>query len=520
MVLLIAFSSGRWAGVSAQDPLTPQQRRGKQIYQQGASPSGKEILAYLGESSLEVPGNAMACANCHGLDGRGKPEGGITPSDLTWETLTKPYGVVHADGRKHPPYTERALELAIKRGTDPAGNKLQNFMPRYELSTEDLGDLIAYLRRLGKDRDPGISENKIVIGSVLPARGALGEMGQAIKAVNAAFFEELNNQGGVYNRHFDLKVVETGETPAETLANVERLLKDEQVFAMTGAFVAGSEKELLSLMGQQEVPSVGPFTLYPQTGSPLNRQVFYLLSGIEGQARALVDFAAKKPELKDSRILVLYPKTELNTGVVQAVKDQSRKARLSAPQSVEYLSGHFDAAATVKQYRTDERSVVFFLGSSDEAQNFMREAEKLSWFPALFLPSSGGGGGIFAAPTGFDGKVFLSFPTSPAAQNAEGIKEFQALAEKYKLPARHVAAQISAYSADKILVEALKRAGRDLSREKLIQALEGFYEYSTGLTPAISYSPNRRIGANGAYVVTINLKAKEFVPVSEWIEIN
>ena len=61
----------------------------------------------------------------------------------------------------------------------------------------------------GKDRDPGISENKIVIGTVLPANGPLAEMGQAIKAVTTAYFEELNSQGGIYNRRIELKVTST-----------------------------------------------------------------------------------------------------------------------------------------------------------------------------------------------------------------------------------------------------------------------------------------------------------------------
>src|SRR5882672_4421627 len=82
--------------VGAQDPSATAERRGKQIYVLGTSPSGKDIFAYLGEGSLEVPGSAMACANCHGLDGQGKPEGGVTPSNLSWEALTKPYGLAHA----------------------------------------------------------------------------------------------------------------------------------------------------------------------------------------------------------------------------------------------------------------------------------------------------------------------------------------------------------------------------------------------------------------------------------------
>ena len=94
------------------------------------------------------------------------------------------------------------------------------------------------------------------------------------------------------------------------------------------------------------------------------------------------------------------------------------------------------------------------------------------------------------------------------------------LGEKYKLPQKHLAAQVSAYSSAKILIEGLKRVGKDLSRERLVQALEGFYNYPTGLTPPITYGPNRRIGASGAYIVMVDLKEKKFVPVSGWVEVN
>ena len=133
--------------VAAQGGLSDQQKRGKQIYVRGTSSSGKEILAYVGESSLEVPGSAMPCANCHALDGLGKPEGGVNPSNLTWEALTKPYKVTESGGRERGPYGERALDLAIARGLDPAGHKLLNVMPRYQMSPQDMSDLVAYLKR-------------------------------------------------------------------------------------------------------------------------------------------------------------------------------------------------------------------------------------------------------------------------------------------------------------------------------------------------------------------------------------
>jgi len=520
LVVAIALSCGAWERACPQNQLALQESRGKQIYVHGTSPSGSEILAFFGPSSLEMPGSAMACASCHGLDALGKLEDGVNPSNLTWKALTKPYGVKHADGRQHPPYTERTLVLAVTRGIDPAGNKLLSVMPRYRMSSEDLADLIVYLKHVETDRDPGISDDRIVIGTAVPSKGALADMGQAVKAVTGAFFQELNSQGGIYSRRFELKFGETADKPLATRANIERLLKDERIFAMTGAFIAGSEKEILQLMAQQEVPLIGPLTLYPQTGFPLNRQVFYLLCGIDGQARALIEFAAKQPEFKNPEIVVVYPQSEINASVFDAIEDQSKKEGLSLPQAYPYVEGRFDAVETIKQLGRASRGVVFFLGNSEEALSLMREADKLGWFPSIFLPSASHATEMFVAPIGFNGKVFLSFPTSPTDQSAEGIAEFRALAEKYNLPTHHVAAQMLAYSAAKILVEALKSAGKDLSREKLIRALEGLYEYQTGITPAITFGPNRRIGAMGAYVVTIDLKEKQFLPASGWINLN
>ena len=48
----------------------------------------------------------------------------------------------------------------------------------------------------------------------------------------------------------------------------------------------------------------------------------------------------------------------------------------------------------------------------------------------------------------------------------------------------------------------------------IVQTREGLYAFRTGLTPAITYSPNRRIGALGAYMTTMNLEARRFVPLS------
>jgi len=522
-MLLLAFAvAPGFAGRNtlAQNPLTPQETRGKQIYTQGTSASGKEIFAYIGDSSLEVPGSTMACANCHASRGQGKPEGGIDPSNITWEALTKPYGVTHTSGRKHPSYTERGLELAITRGLDPAANKLLATMPRYQMTKEDLADLIGYIKRLGTDTDPGIADNRIVIGTAMPAKGPLLEMGQAVKEILVAAFAEVNAQGGIYDRQLELKFVETGENAAVTRANIDRFIKDEKVFAMTGVFLVGAEKEVTPLFAEQEVPLVGPLTLDPKTGTPLNRQVFYLTSGNAAQARAMISFLAKQPEAKGRTFAVVYPPTELNRNVLEAVKSEAQKVGLPSPTVAEYAAGTFDAVATVKQLSEKGTGAVLLLGSTADLTAFTTEADKANWFPYILLQSGGFDRSVFNAPAGFEGKLLFTLPTAPSDQKVDALTEYRLLTEKYKLQPKHQAAQLSAYAAAKLLIEALKRAGKDLTRERLIQVLEGFYEYQTGLTPPITWGPNRRIGAMGAYVVRVDIKGKQFVPASGWIGIN
>ena len=502
-----------------QTPLTPQESRGKEIYLQGASKSGKDILAYIGDSSLEVPGSSMACANCHGMAGQGKSEGGIDPSNITWEALTKPYGVTHASGRKHPAYTVRGLELAITRGLDPAGNKLQNAMPRYQMSKQDLADLLVYLKRLGSDLDPGISDTRILIGTTLPASGPLAEIGFVVKDVINAYFAEVNLQGGVYNRRLELKVNESGSTAAATRTNVEHLINDEHVFAMTSVFLAGSEKELVPVFAHSEVPLVGPMTLNPLPGTPVNRQIFYLLSGNGAQAGALISFLKQRGDLKDGGLAVIYHRGELNASVREGVLMQCERESLKPPTVYEYTDDQLDADEYVKVMRQKEPTAVFFIGSLPNSLAFMNAAAKVNWFPQILLQGGGVASGIFDAPPGFDGKIFFTAPNSPFEQTAGGLSEFKSFVEKYKLPQKNLGAQAAAYSSAKVLVEAMKRVGKELSREKLIQTLEGFYEFQTGLTPPLTYGPNRRVGAMGAYVVTVQLKEKQFKPVSGWVGI-
>jgi len=496
-------------------PLTPAERRGRAIYLRGEPTSKKPLTAMVGD--LEVPASTINCAGCHGRRGEGKTEGGVTAGNLTWTNLTKSYGHTHPNGRKHGAFNESSFTTAVVRGVDPAGNELAVAMPRYRMSIEDMNDLIAYIKRLEFDRDPGLSSESIDVGVPLPTNTALAGLGQAVRQVISAYFEDLNARGGIYNRKIKPHFTESSADMATSLRNLN---SQSQIFAFIGGVSAGADKEIAALARDEEIPFIGPATLLPQVEHPPNRYVFYLLPGVTEQAAALVNFADQQLGVKKQRAAVLFPTAELPSAAAEAAMVRAKEAGWTNIAKMPYSATAFDANKIAQQLKTEGTAAVFIFGGND-VDSFLRAAGALEWTPYVLslgaltsrdLPAN--------VPASFTKKVFLAFPTVPTDVTAEGLGEYRALAEKYKLPAQHTAAQLAALAAAKTFVEALKRAGADLSREQLVTALEGLYEYDTGLTPKLVFGPNRHVGAAGAYVITINSETKEFVSASGWVAAN
>jgi ABC-type branched-subunit amino acid transport system substrate-binding protein len=494
--------------------LSAEEKRGRAFYLRGESSSGQEVTAMVGE--IDVPGSTLTCAGCHGARGEGKTEGGVTAGSLTWSYLTKPYGHVDDGKRKHQAFSENSFIRAMTAGVDPAGNKLSVAMPKYQMPQQDMANLIAYLKRIELDTDPGVTETSIVVGTLLPEEGALTGLAQSMGDVLKAYFAEVNSRSGIYNRKIELRVMHGDAT--STVANMKHLIDDEHVFAIVSGLIAGADTSVAALSQEREVPFIGPSTLLPQRGLPLNRYVFYLLPGLKEQARTLVNFASKKTDPKKSRVGIICPDADFSRQIAASIEDQRKKLGGNPVAGIYYPHEGFNATQYVTELKRQGIDTVFLLGSGADAGALFKAAEAASWTPAIYLLGTLVGKDITEiVPVKMKDKVFLAFPTIPADVSAAGAAEYSALLEKYKLGAGHAAAQASAIAAAKILVHGLELAGKDLSRERLVTTLEGLYEFDTGLMPRITFGPNRRIGALGAYIVTIDPEKKLFPASAEWI---
>jgi len=533
LVALVIAALLASAANAAPGGLTAAEERGKGIYLSGESPSGGEVTALMGDARIEVPAVALPCASCHGRDGRGRPEGGVTPSDLTWEALTRPYTVTTKSGRERGPYTERLVERAIVLGLDSSGNELDSLMPHYRLSREDSNDLVAYLRKLGKDRDPGVADEELTVGVLLPPADATGlaATARAIRRVVDAYVARINDAGGVYNRSLRVRYLAMPAAPEERPAAVAELLDSEGIFALTSSFIAGADEALADLAEERGVPLVGPLTLHPDESFPLNRQVFYLDAGLPGRARALVEAAVQR-RLTDTAIerrleevdaagatdlvaAVVYPEDERMVAVADVAAEKAAEG-FAQVKRLAYPRGAFDAAEAVARLRSAGAEDVFLITPGPVEPALLDAAAAAGWNPRLHALGTLVEGDLFTPRPGFEGRLYLAFSSLPVDRTPPGLEHFrEALgADEIELGG----SEISAFTAIDLLVDGLERTGRDVTREGLIEALEVLRDHPTGLTPALSFGPNRRVGVRGAYVVTLDPARPESPTEVVWVE--
>mgnify|MGYP000396854296 CR=1 FL=1 len=177
--------------------------------------------------------------------GLGKGLSSIIPSSEVPEVGDEPAGAHLSDvpieavtpnpNQPRVHFDEESLARVIRTGVDPGENRLDQSMPMYQMPEGDMADLIAYMKRLETDFDPGLSDDRIQVGTLLPLQGSQGELGRAMAQAIHAHFQQLNEKGGIFGRKLELLAVPYGSSAGATLDNLRAAFENEGVFALVGA---------------------------------------------------------------------------------------------------------------------------------------------------------------------------------------------------------------------------------------------------------------------------------------------
>ncbi|PWB33996.1 branched-chain amino acid ABC transporter substrate-binding protein [Pseudomonas sp. SDI] len=478
--------------------LNAQELAGKRLYREGLSATGGEVTAWVGAADMQVPASVTPCAGCHGADGQGRPEGGVRPPALSWQRLALGQGERQVNGRRYPAYTEASLARAIEQGRDPAGQRLDPAMPRFSMALSDRCNLIAYLKRLEADRDPGLQAQTLRLGTLLPQAGELAEAAQVVAAVLDGSIQQINEQGGIHGRQVQLVTLDPGPDRASAEQALQRLLGEEQVFALVMPMAPALDETLAARLEQAQVPLVGALGQ-----AAYSRQIFEPLPGVREQLQSVAAYAETRLSVQQGPAQIVYSEAEQAATATALQADLRRRGWGEVPVL------RFDGQAP-------DTLALFYLGSAQAFEQVVEALQAAGRAPYLFAASSQVAGAVARLPEQWSRRVFLAYPFIPSDWSARGREALTALRAREGLDGRQALLQVGAWCSMLLLEEGLKRAGRDASRDKLVAALEGLHDVDTGLTPPLGFGPGRRRGLDGAHVVILELPGPMFYPVAPY----
>ncbi len=497
--------------------LSPAERRGKQIYLEGKGRGA--IMAFLRGAKIQAPGSAFPCINCHLGEGPGTREGGVQSADITFSTLSKEFPGVRPSGRTHPPYAEEGLRNAVLGGFDPGGNPLHEAHPRYEMTEADLADLVAYLKVLGRESVPGITDGEVRVGILLPERGPLAEAGNAVRGLLATYFEDVNGRGGLFRRRLTLVPVPFDPAQQGAAATaVKTPIESEDVFCFLGNLGIPPEDEAARLLSASQVPVLAPLLIAPEGGFGMDRGTFHIYASVRDQARVMVDFLAQEGKQQGQVLALLFASDPSGEAGAAGVREQAKRLSLPLATEISFAPGRLSAPDAVRRLEETSANTVLFFGPGGDALALLQEATRRNRHPMFLAPAPMVGGSLLAAPPSLTAAVYLASPVATPDPASRGMVEFSRLVGKAKVAGESRSFQLLAYAGAKLLEEGLRRAGRDVTRPRLVDALGSLREFPTGVTPPLTYTENRRAGAAGAAMFKLERDRNRLVPAAPWRE--
>lgn len=355
---------------------------------------------------------------------------------------------------------------------------------------------------------PGVSSTEITLGSSLALEGHASYLGIQTLRGALSYLRNVNALGGVHGRLIALEAIDDGYDPTRCLANTHQLVSSGNIFALFGFVGTPTTARVLPLIEDARIPLVGAFTGANALREPFNRYVFNIRASYYQETKAAVNLLVSN--LKYKRIAVFYQYDAYGFDGLMGTELALREVGLAPVARGSYVRGGVDIDEALQRIVGAQPDAVVLVGTYEPCAEFIKQADALGLDAAFFNLSFVGAEELARRlPDNIKGDVFVSQVVPPPA--APRVHELMGIAEDY---ARHLheyypedvpnAVGLEGYLNARILVEGLRRAGRNLTRESFMDALESMDVFPLGGDASIAFSPKDHQGLDMVYYTVLD----------------
>lgn len=360
---------------------------------------------------------------------------------------------------------------------------------------------VGILHRPVAAADPGIKDNEILIGQCAALTGPAQGLGTGMNSGLKAAFDEANAKGGIHGRQIRFVADDDGYEPDKCVDCTGKMIEDKGVFALAGYVGTPTGKVAAPMVQEDKIPLVGLFSGAMLLRDPVQRYVINIRASYDDETEALVEHLTKNRAFQ--KIAVFYQNDSFGFSGLSGVEKALARRKLALVAKGSFERNTLDVKGGLATVMAAAPDAVVIVGPYEPTAVFVRSAREAG-LRAQFATISFVGTESLIAELGAasEGMLISQVVPSPTDATLTLSRDYRSALEKSAPTASPTYVSFEGYVGGRVLVAALDLAGKDLSRERLIDTFHGMSKLDLG-GMVFSFSPSNHQGSNAVYVTTV-----------------
>ncbi len=356
----------------------------------------------------------------------------------------------------------------------------------------------------------GVTKDEIIIGTITDLSGVTAVQGVNNSDAVRMAFDEVNAKGGINGRKIKYIVEDSQYTVPRAVQAMNKLLNNDNVFLTIGDGGTPMNDANMPAQFAKNVPNMFPLTAARSMYEPYNRLKFGQFASYYDQMRSAVKYFAEKRGRK--AFCVIYQDSDFGKDVLAGVVAQTKAMGLKVIATTAHKPTDTDFNAPVAKLH-DAGCDAIMLGTIVRDTNIIiQTARKMNWNVDLVGQFASYDTAVASLPGGATDGFYCMTPALYAYPDdpRPAVQEF---AKKYK---ERFGRDVNfhgevGYTAAHVVIQALQAAGKDLTVDSFIKAMEGIKDYKDIFGSELSFGPEQHHGSTKSFLTVV--KDGRWVPV-------
>ena len=360
----------------------------------------------------------------------------------------------------------------------------------------------------------GVTDDTIVIGSWAPLTGPAALWG-AVGRGTQAYFEMINEQGGIHGRQIEFVLRDDAYQPSRTVAAVREMVERDRVFAFVAGVGTASGRAVVDYIMENEVVWVSPATGATHWAYPPRKYLFAQYTPYFDEAAVLVDYVVN--ELGKTRVGVIYQNDDFGESGFVGAQVALEKHGLNVVEAVSVEVPDTDLSSHAIRLRESGAEAILMWLTPRHATIIVGAVGRLGYEPQWLASSVLADTELMYDLTegAWEGVIFAAI--GELANSAHPLIEQYREASARIVPEERASEFfLSGFRYAEPLIEGLRRAGRDLTTESLVTALESLDGFQ-GIGAPLTYTNNRRQGTRATFLAR-TIDGEHVERLTDWLE--